>query len=443
MRDDAWKQVGPAELFDLAELYDAAGLDVVVESDQLQESLARPGSRVRKISLSFTSQEWHGMTWRHPVHIYAPEHEQGHGLAGIVATEAEFWTNPDHRRRTIPETGRSTEAEYAEGAALDLGLPVMIYATPPHLLGMNESDLNGYANKKLFETGDFTWYGYYPVAVSYLRAITLLQNLPGLGVRRAVLLGHSKRGLGAGILTGVDPERLAGIMTTGTNGMNMFEATARKVTQLGLDVAGPSIRRGGLGFQTAGDQMTMFNSALGFEAVKRFDPYFWRETITTPWFVVNGTNDPFFAVDVAQTMRHAHGPTTVLAVDNLTHTWVSQKVLAAWRMWLAHLAHGHDLPALEVRGERSARELVVTARAGGPATTVRLVTARNRGMDWRSAAWSMTRLHLEADGEYGGRIPLPPDENLAWYVEVQSGDPADPGFVSNAVKIEPACPPGE
>ncbi|MEU4326771.1 hypothetical protein [Nonomuraea dietziae] len=52
-------------------------------------------------------------------------------------------------------------------------------------------------------------------------------------------------------------------------------------------------------------------------------------------------------------------------------------------------------------------------------------------------------LHLEADGTYAGRTPLPPDENLAWYVEVQSGDPADPGFVSDAVKVEPACPPGE
>ncbi|MEU4701040.1 hypothetical protein [Nonomuraea dietziae] len=26
-------------------------------------------------------------------------------------------------------------------------------------------------------------------------------------------------------------------------------------------------------------------------------------------------------------------------------------------------------------------------------------------------------LHLEADGTYAGRTPLPPDENLAWYVE--------------------------
>jgi hypothetical protein len=60
-----------------------------------------------------------------------------------------------------------------------------------------------------------------------------------------------------------------------------------------------------------------------------------------------------------------------------------------------------------------------------------------------SLARSMTGLHLEADGTYAGRIPLPPDENLAWYVEVQSGDLADPGFVSDAVKVEPACPPGE
>ncbi|GAA2646854.1 hypothetical protein [Nonomuraea recticatena] len=41
MRDDGWKRVGPAERFDLAELYDAAGLDVVVESGVLRRQPRR------------------------------------------------------------------------------------------------------------------------------------------------------------------------------------------------------------------------------------------------------------------------------------------------------------------------------------------------------------------------------------------------------------------
>lgn len=221
----------------------------------------------------------------------------------------------------------------------------MIFATPPELpTDMNESDLNGYSNRKFFETGDFTWYGYYPVATSYLRAITLLTTLPGLGIRKAVLFGHSKRGIGSSITTGVDPDRLAGIVTTGTNGMNMLEATARKIGQFGMDIAGPSVRREGLGFLSADTQLRMFNTPLGFEALKRFDPYFWRDSLTTPWLVVNGTNDPFFAADVAQSMRHAKGPATLVAVDNVTHTWASQKILAAWRMWLDHLANGRPSP---------------------------------------------------------------------------------------------------
>lgn len=60
--DDAWKHVGPAGLFDLGELYDTNSLDVVIEKDAVEESTARPGARVRKIALTFTSQQWHGMT---------------------------------------------------------------------------------------------------------------------------------------------------------------------------------------------------------------------------------------------------------------------------------------------------------------------------------------------------------------------------------------------
>ncbi|MEU1387781.1 MULTISPECIES: PhoPQ-activated protein PqaA family protein [unclassified Nonomuraea] len=424
----SWQHVGPADLFDLAAIQDPDTLHVIVTSDVIHEG-------VRTISLSFTSQEWHGTTWRHPARVYVPEHRTGHGCAGIVSTEADLWTNPDHERARVPETGRPTEAEYARATAVSLGIPVMIYATPPDL-GMNESDLNGYANRKLFETGDFTWYGYYPIAVSHLRAAALLRSLPGLGAHRSVILGHSKRGLGAAILTGLDTDLVAGIMTTGTNGMNMLEATTRKYAQLGPDVAGPSARRGGLGFQTADAQLRMFNNPLGFETIKRFDPYFWRESITLPWFVVNGTNDPFFAVDVTQTMRHAQGPTTVLAVDNVGHTWVSQKILEAWRMWLAHLAAGRAVPGLEVTAEREAGHLAVRLRACGPVTAARLVTATNRGDDWRSVPWSTTTLAAVGPGRHEGLIALPEDDNLAWYVEAETGDPTGRGFVSNAVRIE-------
>ncbi|MFF2133128.1 PhoPQ-activated protein PqaA family protein [Streptomyces olivochromogenes] len=440
--DDAWKHVGPAGLFDLGELYDTNSLDVVIEKDAVEESTARPGARVRKIALTFTSQQWHGMTWRHPVHVYAPAHTleypPAHGIAGIIGTEADFWNEPGNERRVIPETGQETEKEYAEGAAVDLGIPVMIFATPPELpTDMNESDLNGYSNRNFFETGDFTWYGYYPVATSYLRAITLLTTLPGLGVRKAVLFGHSKRGIGSSITTGVDPDRLAGIVTTGTNGMNMLEATARKIGQFGMDIAGPSVRREGLGFLSADTQLRMFNTPLGFEALKRFDPYFWRDSLTTPWLVVNGTNDPFFAVDVAQSMRHAKGPTTLVAVDNVTHTWASQKILAAWRMWLDHLANGRPLPTLEnLTVDRSSDHLTVTTRTNTPNTAAHLATAGIRGTDWRQAKWSLTSMTQTADGTYRVSVPFPADTSMAWYVELRHGSPSDPGFVTSAVKVE-------
>lgn len=59
------------------------------------------------------------------------------------------------------------------------------------------------------ETGDLTWNGYYPIAMAYLRAITLMHALPGVRTERAVLMGCSKRGVAVSIATGVDPDRVA------------------------------------------------------------------------------------------------------------------------------------------------------------------------------------------------------------------------------------------
>ena len=78
----------------------------------------------------------------------------------------------------------------------DIG-PARLFANPADdPFGMDESDLTSYAVKKLLETRDLTWYGYYPIAKSYLRAITLLHSLDGVGSGRAVLLGNGWGGAG-------------------------------------------------------------------------------------------------------------------------------------------------------------------------------------------------------------------------------------------------------
>ncbi len=121
--------LGPAGLFDMAEILDPNTLAIDISEDTELESKARKGKRVRRIQLKFTSQDWHGFLWNHRARIYVPTDYRGDGYVGIIGTCCEFEV-PGHERKRIPGTELDTEAEYAEGTAIDLRILMMFFSTP-------------------------------------------------------------------------------------------------------------------------------------------------------------------------------------------------------------------------------------------------------------------------------------------------------------------------
>ncbi|WP_175835445.1 PhoPQ-activated protein PqaA family protein [Burkholderia anthina] len=435
---DPEQGLGPAVFFDRAELLDESTLAPAIVSDLVRESRYRAGRRVRVVELTFTSQQWQGLVWRHPARIYVPDGYDGDGAAGIIGTERQCFEHGEWARRTIPGTTLDTEGEYAEGTALDLGMPVMIFANPADCpFGLDESDFTGHALKRMLETGDLTWNGYYPIAKAYLRAITLLHSLAGIGTKRAVLLGHSKRGVGVAIASGADPERVAGVMVCGYHGGNNLYHLATKFAEFGPHVAGPSETRAGPGFQGAETALRALNNPVGFRMLMHFDPYLWRDRIQAAYLVALGTNDEFFALGAPNSMMtEMQGDKAYLAIDNVRHSWVSAKHLAAWRMWLARTFAGRRVPGMPVvRHETAGDRLAVVARVESTlASGVSLFHAFHPvSQDWRTATWQSTPM-VARDGEWHAALQLRPGYNLAWYVEVEHGGAGGTGYVSSLVQ---------
>lgn len=432
---------GPARYFEMKEILDESTLNVVLAHDRVRQSAARPGKSVRIIELNFTSQNWKGLVWKHPARIYVPAGYQGGGNAGIIGTERRFFDEPPgtYARHTIPGTRLNTEAEYAEGTAIDLGIPIMLFANPAEdYWGMGESDLTGYTLKKALETRDLTWSGYYPIVKAYLRAITLLHSLPGVRTERAVLMGCSKRGYSVSIATGVDPDRVAGIMATCYFGGNTLYFIAKKFAEFGPGVGGPSQKREGPAFQPPEALLRSLNNPVGLQMVAQFDPYMWRNRIKSSFLVAIGTNDEFYALGSPNSMlREMAGDKAFLAVDNMQHSWVSRKHLAAWRMWLAHTFMGRAIPRIEAKAVVEAGKLAVTAKVDSesPPLGVRLFYSYNRASaDWRGAEWDSMRM-AEADGAFTARLPLKDGHKLAYYVEVEDAGKGGAGYLSSLVEI--------
>jgi len=432
------QDVGPARLFDMKAVLDESTLDTAIVRDEVIDSKARPGKRVRVIELRFTSQRWKDLVWSHPARVYVPEGYRGGGQAGIIGTERQFFDDPKWPRRTIAGTQVDTEGEYAEGTAIDLGLPVMIFANPAQdYWGMNESDLTGHALKQALKTGDLTWNGYYPITMGYLRAITLMHSLPGVGTERAVLMGCSKRGQAVSTATGVDPGRIAGVMATCHFGGNHLYFVAKKFAEFGPDVGGPDQQHEGPGFQPAEQLLRSINNPVGLQMVQHYDAYMWRQQMKPSFLVALGTNDEFFALGTPNSMlREMSGDKAFLAVDNQRHSWVSRKHLAAWRMWLAHTFLGRPLPMIEAKGVVDGNELVVNAsvRSAKPPTDVRLYYAYNPlATDWRGAKWTSMALADKGDG-YAARLPRKAGQRLAYYVEVEDTGIGGAGYLSSLVE---------
>ena len=195
-----------------------------------------------------------------------PDGYAGGGGAGIIGTERRFFDTArgSYPRHTVPGTKLDTESEYAEATALDLGLPIMIFSNPAEdYWGMGESDLTGYTLKKALETEDPTWFGYYPIVKAYLRAITLMASIPGVQTERAVISGCSKRGFSVSIATGIDPDRIAGVMATCYYGGNTMYFIAKKFAEFGPGVGGPSVARAGPGYQPPDVLLRTLNSPFG------------------------------------------------------------------------------------------------------------------------------------------------------------------------------------
>jgi len=440
MTNNAYAPVGPAPLFNLAAICDESTLETRITRNEVVESTARAGKKIRRIHLEFISSLWHDFVWSHRAHIYVPGDYRPDGNVGIIGTAWEFFEE-GYERAIIQETGLGTESEYAEGTALDLGMPIMIFAVPGEdINGMHESDLMGYAALKLFESGDLTWYGYYPIVTAYLRAITLCHSLPAIGARRAVLFGCSKRGHAVCIATGVDPERVAGITTTCYPGGNHLYHIAMKFADFGPDIGGPAEDRSGPGYQPASVLLRTFYTPIGLQTMTTYDPYFWRGKIRSSYLVAIGTNDEFFGLGSSnEMMRQFDGDKAFLAVDNLSHTWVSQKHLIAWRMWLQHTFYKRPIPRVSLGCQKSESTVKVEAQVESETDihAVRLFYAYHKSTDWRFATWFSKTLKEEG-GRYVSDLDLTKGQNLAYYVEVEDRSHDLTGMVSSLVNVERA-----
>jgi PhoPQ-activated pathogenicity-related protein len=156
------------------------------------------------------------------------------------------------------------------------------------------------------------------------------------------------------------------------------------------------------------------------------DPWTYREQITIPKLVINGTNDRYWVVDAAKNyFPDLVGPKYVLQIPNAGHGLEGghDKVVASIAALFRRVASGAELPNIEwtlEENEQGERRIVVSSNP--PAHAAMLWTAVSETKDFREVKWT-GRSFGGRNGTFETSIPEPrPGQGIAAFGELRFMD---------------------
>ncbi len=155
------------------------------------------------------------------------------------------------------------------------------------------------------------------------------------------------------------------------------------------------------------------------------DPWTYRERLSIPKLIVNGTNDRYWVVDAAKNYYgDLIGPKNVLEIPNAGHDLDGgrDKVTATIAVLFRRVASGNTLPKLEWSfSEAGSGERTLTLTADSPAESGRLWTATSNNNDFRESKWSDVRLMKRGDA-FEAAIPTAASSGVATFGELRFVD---------------------
>ena len=373
---------------------------------KLVEKQDVPQGRTYEIEL--TSQSWMDMTWKHVMMVYEPAElkQKDHVLL--------FITGGGHLNKAS-ETDRAIGVMLARTSGARVA---MLHQVPnqPLLGGRSEDDL--ITDTFLFQlaTGDKRWPLLFPMVKSAVRAMDCVEQLAtkewGSSVKGFVVSGASKRGWTTW-LTGATDKRVIGIAPIVIDTLNFpkqmnyqLETWGRYSEQIN------DYERKGL--------IKHLQDDPDFPLWRWVDPWFYRDQLTLPKLIINGTNDPYWTVDALnQYWDDLSGVKYIRYVPNAGHGLQGGRegALTTLAVFFQHVADGKPGPLVDWKHETVGDVYQLKINSNVAPTEVKLWTAASNTKDFREAKWSSRPIKV-VGGSFVGEVPKPEQGHVAFYGEV-------------------------
>lgn len=334
-----------------------------------------------KTELKLTSQTWQGIVWEHRIRIVKPKDVKNPTLVSLFITGS--------------GSGRD-ELIYGSAVASGTGAPLAILHDIPNqplFDGLREDDLIAHTFLKALETGDEEWPLLFPMTKGAVRAMDAIQEFfkqeLDTEVNGFVVAGGSKRGWTTW-LTAVVDDRPKGILPAVYDNLDLTRQMEHQLEAWG-------------DYSEQIEPYTTRNipQRLKEESVRGLgtlvDPYTYRDRVTVPKLIVNGTNDRYWPLDALNIYYDdLVGEKYILYVPNKGHdVGDAKRIIGDWTAFFRKVSGDINFPKLswDFQKKQDGVELVVKSDIE-PVKAVAWIT-ESPTRDFRDAVWQELEMPRE------------------------------------------------
>ena len=275
---------------------------MVQEGDDLTHYVhrAEPDYRFQKLGSEFllTSQRWQSILWKHRVSISVPRRSAHTKVMVLLVTG--------------DDAGR-VDTLYSQAIADASGMAVATVFQVPNqpLFSEKEDGLIALSFQRYLETGDSTWPLLLPMTKTVVKAMDGLEKQ--FGVKKFIVTGASKRGWTTWLSAATGDPRIAGIAPMVFDNLNFIEQLKHQRELWGH--LSPM-----LADYSGRDLPEVVSSEEGRKLVDLVDPFSYLDKIKVPTLIINGSNDPYWAVDALSKYWYSlRQPKSLLVSPNKGH----------------------------------------------------------------------------------------------------------------------------
>ena len=394
-----------------SDLADYVGKDDKAFAWKLDSNHDVNGGKVYELDL--TSQTWHGITWTHKIQIFVP--------AGVKPQATMVLWN---------QGGRPSAASGILGLQIanKVGAPVaFLYGIPnqPLFDGKREDTLIAETFVRYLESKDASWPLLFPMVKSLVKAMDAIQAFAkekmDVEVKDFVVTGASKRGWTSWLTAASGDRRVKAIAPLVIDTLNMPVQMQNQVKAFGK----PSLM---IRDYTARGLVPIPKTPEAQNLWKMVDPWVYRDRITVPKMIINGTNDPYWPLDALNTYwDDLKGEKYLLYVPNAGHDLremddkgnrqlIPERALNTLAAFSRSQILGKPMPKLSWQCDEKEGICKLALTTGG-AKSVRVWTADSATRDFRQSRWTAAESSLKDIPKADFGVKAPADGFRACFAE--------------------------